>query len=427
MQNDTSENVDNEKIPLQPVRRVAGNHSPTRKSNNAHVVHILSQDETADLRELGLMAVLKPMVYSSIAFGLVWKRNHSKCCDIYTVHSCILLPLMWFQVIRYFAGYGKDDRYGGVLFQKIIAHGWACQFALGTTVYMYSKYKNIPSFLMQWENYKIKYGGLTFSFMKRFIFRRVMIVNLVATPFMLLTAVTWIVFRPKLLIKWLFPFVEYEESNALHQTLFVVYSLLICYSFLVWLQPALNTHIYCSLLKMEFKQLSDQLSTLMQEKKEESKSSMNGQIDESIPFIDDVPTTATTSPVYRFECEHYRTRYISLCQLVRKLDDVLNGYLLILYGCSIPMVILLLYGTWEKVSYENDRLSATLGINSLIYCVALLISITSVGSSLAETVSPSEIITSQCCGCDLSAALFVEGPENTSAFLTKAFLVNAGS
>ena len=95
--------------------------------------------------------------------------------------------------MAYFLTYSREDKYGTLLFQKVIAHIWIGQITVGTSVYLYSKYRNIPSFLRQWENYKIKYGGLTLSFMKQHVFRRIVRINIVVVIFMLVSGLVWII------------------------------------------------------------------------------------------------------------------------------------------------------------------------------------------------------------------------------------------
>ncbi len=373
---------DHERIPLQPLRRATVTND-RRKSGNApnQVVHVLSEEENPDLHELGLSYVLKPIVYSSMIFGLTWKRSRANRCDVCTVHSCLLLLILWYQAFRYFASYGSDDKYGYALFQKIIAHTWSIKVALGISVYIYSKHKNIPSFVRQWENYKLQYGGLTLSYMQKHVFRRVAIVNFIAILFMLISTIVWSIVQPKLLTKWLFPLLTDTGKSKLHTGLFILYLLIFVYCFLAWFQCALNTLCYCSLLKREFKQLTQQFCASIAEAK--------AQASAAPPQTESSALSENLARICgdRFQCEHYRIRYISLCLLVRKLDSVLNGYLSILYAFSTPMVILLLYGVWDTTLFSADKLSVLVGVGTIVYLVFLLVFITRSSSSLADAVS----------------------------------------
>ena len=380
--NDIHYNDDNEAIPLQPVSKTT---RPKQPDSN-HVVHILSEETNPDLQDLGLTNVFKPIMYSSMAFGLTWKRSTSKWCDIHTLHSCLLLLALYAQTVAYFTAYSREDKYGTLLFQKVIAHIWIGQITVGTSVYLYSKYRNIPSFLRQWENYKIKYGGLTLSFMKQHVFRRIVRINIAAATYMFVSGLVWIIARPTLYIKWLFPFTKDARTNEVHMGLLVFFTFMLCYAVLVWFQCALNTLCYCSLLKFEFEQLVRQFSDTVHRNSVTCRSAAKINTSDSLTCNNDAtrPHKPTT---HKNECEHFRTRYVSLCKLVLKLDDVLNGYLLALYLFSIPMVILLLYCATDKATYETDTLSALLGINSLVMSIILLVCITSAGNSLAVAVS----------------------------------------
>ena len=385
-QNGAVYNDDNEAIPLQPVSKA----TRPKRINGNHVVHILSEETNPDLQDLGLSNVFKPIMYSSMDFGLTWKRPTSKWCDIHTVHSCLLLLVLWAQTVAYFPAYSREDKYGTLLFQKVIAHIWIGQITVGTSVYLYSKYKNIPSFLRQWENYKIKYGGLTLSFMKQHVFRRIVRINIAATTFMLVSGLIWIIARPTLYIKWLFPFTKHARTNGVHLGLLVFFTFMLCYTILVWLQCTLNTLCYCSLLKFEFEELVHQFSDTVHQNSVTRRSVANITTSDA-PTCNNDTTMSHKSTTHKNECEHFRTRYVSLCKLVLKMDDVLNGFLLALYLFSIPMVILLLYCVTDKATYETDALSALLGFNSLVMSIILLICITGAGNSLAVAVSSNTI------------------------------------
>ena len=381
--NDTTEHADSEAIPLQ---RVAQTTRPRRSEGN-HVVHILSEETNPGLHELGLASVFKPILYSSMAFGLIWKRSSTKWFDIHTVHSCALILLLWYQAVRYFAGYSKEDRYGSALFHKIVVHTWVTQLAVGVPTYIYSKYRNIPTFIREWENYKIKYGGITLSFMKRHVRRRIVIIIL-AIIFMLVSCVIWVVFRPSLFTKWLFPLLKYTDENVhnVNVGLFVLYVLIASYTVLTWFQCAFNTLCYCLLLKLEFTQFATQFSEYVHYKTAQPKGYANLQSSDSQICNDNHPTTSNASSGHKNECEHYRTRYVCLCKLVQKLDGILNIYLLIMYSLSIPMVILLLYSATDNSSFSGDIISAIMGINSLLLNVMLIICVTTSASSLATAV-----------------------------------------
>ena len=391
-QNDVTFNEDNEAMPLRPV---VSKTARTKELDGNHVVHILSEEANPDLQDLGLSTVFRPMVYSSLAFGLTWKRPKTKWCDLHTVHSCLIILILCGQNIAYCFSYSKDDEYGTELFQKVIVHILACQLTVGTSIYLYSKYRNNPSFLRQWENYKIKYGGLTLSYMRQHVCRRIVGINIGAVLFMTVSGLVWIAIRPSLYIQWLFPYVK--DAGKINMALLVFCTFILCYSILIWFQCALNTLVYCSLLKLEFQQLarqfSDDVNSNITAKSAKRSSLADANISEP-PHLMTEPITVQTPMTQTNECEHFRTRYVSLCRLVQKLDDLLNGYLLALYLFSVPTVILLLYcvADFSSEKYNTDRLSALMGINSLVMSIVLLVCITSGGNSLTVAVSTRVIL-----------------------------------
>ena len=289
------------------------------------MVHILSGETDPDLHQLGLASVFKPITYSSIIFGLAWKRSPTKWCDIHTVHSTVLLLMMWTLALRYFMAYSKEERYGAILFHKIIMNIWVMQLAGGVSTFTYSKYRSIPSFVRDWENYKIKYGGVALSFMKKLVFRRVVFITVIVAIFMLVSSITWITVRPPLFTQWMFPLLSKPEDGQISKGIFIFGTFLVSYTMLVWLQCALSTLCYCSLLKHEFNQLSSQFPESVQNKAAQRNGYANLQSSNS-PFCNDnndnaeITTSGLSVPTSqwneRHPAENVRHIIIHQCSLL---------------------------------------------------------------------------------------------------------------
>ena len=140
---------------------------------------------TVDSQDSYLFVKVWHSLYISMMIcGLVWKtmRPHvqtARCrCEINTIHSCVVLILVWFNALKYFPEYDGSETYGPRLFKKICAHIFALQMACGITSSVYLRYKKMPGFFSMWYNYKLKYKGVPTALMTKSVVIRVVLINL---------------------------------------------------------------------------------------------------------------------------------------------------------------------------------------------------------------------------------------------------------
>ena len=143
--------------------------------------------------------------------------------------------------------------------------------------------------------------------------------------------------------------------------------------------------IFCfctnKIMKEEFKQLSLELDEeLCKETTFTSRFTMN-------PMNPDTHISSTDS----VRTEKYRLRYLELCNLVSRYDDVISSFLLFLYLCSLPIVIFLLYGVsgFDDRRSEDSPVDFLLSAISLMFFVFIIVSVTASSSSLSAAVSTS--------------------------------------
>ena len=88
----------------------------TLKKNGNNIVHVLTEEGESKVDDLAMAEAFKPVLYCNMVFGLLWKKpdNYGKKCkfDQYTIHTCILLIIVWLQAIKYCASYESTDTYG---------------------------------------------------------------------------------------------------------------------------------------------------------------------------------------------------------------------------------------------------------------------------------------------------------------------------
>ena len=276
------------------------------------------------------------------------------------------------------------------VFQKIIAHIWAFQVALGITLYVHCKSKHVPAFLKMWENYKLQHGGLTLSFMRQFAFKRIIWANVFFLVMYTIHGILLLIYTPELYIKMQFPLLKYYSTIEQNHVLLFFYTCFYVYTSLAWLQSALYITCYCSLFKFEFRKLATEFADEIHNKDEQRASIKRMHYAKSSESIDGrklLVHQPSSLKKYTFESEQYRQRYFDLCKLVRRLDDIMSAYLLSFYLCCVPEIILLMYGVLDSAHHHEDDFSLVVGVVSLVYFVALLISITGAASGVAASVS----------------------------------------
>ena len=384
IRNSTFDHIVAQRTPPNSPRRIH------RREKDRSILHVLSEEQVDIYNEdLALSKVMHPIYISMACFGLVW-RSHGKLLvakrlDLCTVHCVFMLVLIWLNGLHFFLAYDKNDEYGKTLFKKITGHIFALQLASGISTYVYFNHKHIPFFLKQWENYKLCHGGLSLSSMTRHVFNRVVVVNIILLCFYSLYSVFLLLSNKELHLEILVPISKYISTPS-PTWLRVLYTTVHLYIVMAWLQSIIFTGSMCYLLKREFKQLSTQFFKAVHTDQQSVQFARNKSL-RQVKALDGVPDGVARRQ-NTYEAEQYRKRHLELCKLVARLDKIMSSYLLFLYLYSVPIVVFLLYTLWDYgTDYDKDVTSVLVNVISLIFFVALLVSVTRAGASLAVAVS----------------------------------------
>ena len=156
------------------------------------------------------------------------------------------------------------------------------------------------------------------------------------------------------------------------------------YIVMAWLQSIIFMESMCYLLKHEFKQLSVQFFKAVHTDQLSIQFARNKSLQQmSIP-------EGMSRRHNTFKVEQYRKRHMELYKLVVRLDKIMSSYLLFLYLYSVPIVVFLLYTLWDyRTDHDKDVTLVLINVISLVFFVALLVSVTRAGASLGIAVSMS--------------------------------------
>ena len=94
--------------------------------------------DTPSSRERTMSACLKPLLRSMRVFGLYFNRRSaaekSSCkWNGWMIHGVVVVVLLWLNVVRVFSMFTADDRFGQILFTKLINVVWMFQCAVSQT------------------------------------------------------------------------------------------------------------------------------------------------------------------------------------------------------------------------------------------------------------------------------------------------------
>ncbi len=342
-------------------------------SKEASVQKRSSVDDTTNI----LRNVWRPLHIGMTACGLVWRNTpvselylHRKfdCC---TIHSIVVVILAWFNVLKHFPTYNKDDTYGTSLFRKISIHIFAMQMACGISTSIYFRLKHLPQFSSEWKAYKTKYGGVPVETMRKHVLARVVAINLTVGLVNLATSLYLTIVKPAVYYqqqKSLFMFLN-EETQTWP---YIANEIVNFYLKMAWVQSIIFTVCITKNLKDEFCFFTQELQIFVTNFKARNLSHLGGS-----------SQNATHSK--KDQIEAHRQQYSSLCQLVTSYDNVISVYLLFLYLFSIPIIVLIIYNLWNLPNESVGSFLMTVG--TLLMFAAMLISVTGLSASLNTTVS----------------------------------------
>ena len=363
----------------------------TRKRRKETVKYALTGEDFPDVDDIVLVKVLHPLYVCSRIFGMIWKEKEKFfdgkifSFDLCTVHCFILLLTAWFNAFQFFASYDRTDVYGSVLFQKVSVHIFNFQLACGVTSFVFYHYRHMPNFIKLWENYKIRYGGVLLTSMRRTLTLKCIWINVVNIGLIVFFQLYLFIKDTHLFVLHNLPFFAHTSHES-KIWLLIFFGLLHFYLFMAWIQSLINIICITKALRDEFSQLSQDLRDRLCEGAARSKWPL-GHIASPPNFGKSNKQKERNQNNYQIEV--YRQRHFELCKLVRIYDDVASSYLFFLYLFSIPVLVLVMYVLWglDKDNFADNLSQLILSIISLVFFVAILISITVAATSLNIAVS----------------------------------------
>ena len=362
--------------------------SPEKHKKEVEVVHTLTGGPFTDHRDISMVNVYNPIYIAMTVFGLLWQgkdnifRRKFYLLDLHTLHCCIVLLFVWFNAINYFAFYDKTDKYGSPLFLKICNHIVHVQVAFGITSNVYFKHKHVHPFVLTWENYKLQYNGVPQAMMKSLILKRVIAINTTMIIMCMIFAAVAIIQEPEFWVDYCFPILK-QLQEPVPTWLIVLTTFWASYAQLAWTQGLIFCFCTNKILQEEFKQFSAEYIEHMGEKTipanlpSSTITSDRTPLNRSVPFRNTVPN------------EKFRHRYLQLCSLVTKYDDVVSSFLLFLYLFSIPLIIFLMYtiSGFDDSRFEEKHALFLLAVISLLFFILMVVIVTASASSLTTAVS----------------------------------------
>ena len=362
-----------------------------RKRKKETIKYALTGEDFPDIDDIALVKVLRPLYVCLRIFGMIWKEKqnlfHGKVFsfDLCTVHCFILLLSAWFNVFQFFVSYDRTDVYGSILFQKVNVHIFSFQLACALTSFVFYHHRHMPKFIKLWENYKIRYGGVLLTSMKRTLTLKCIWINVVNVGFIVFYKLYLFMKDRHLFVMQNLPLFAYTLPE-LNIWLVIFFGILNFYLAMAWIQSLISIVCITKALKDEFSQLSQDLRDRLHEGEAHGKR-----------FLDHITSQLKFGKLnkqedgnkHNYDIEVYRQRHLELCKLVRVYDDIASCYLLFLYLFSIPVLVLVMYTLWvfDKDSSADNLGQCILSIITLVFFVAILISITVAATSLNTAVS----------------------------------------
>ncbi len=359
--------------------------STKRRDTATHVKHVLTE-ETFCPEDMVLPKVMHPMYVSMAILGLLWTNKHKwfrgvRCSfDLYTLHCCIVLLLAWFWAFKYLAYYSDTEKFGMWLFQKLGPHMYAIQMACGLSMHVIYKQRHIPALFKLWENYKLKHGGITLSFMKRQIFFRVTCVNIGLLIFFIAIYILFVISPPMTMATVL----DYQLKDAqvdIKRYVLMVMLAIHQYLTLAWLQTVIFMTCTNFLMREEFREITREMSeTICADKSSTKQSTITKSFHEQVNGECHVKHNLI---------EEYRQRHYDMCRLVGRFDDAVSAYLFFLYLFSVPIIVIGVYAFLglEKGYVYESKMSFFYYVTTLSFFVIILFTVTISASRLAVSVS----------------------------------------
>ena len=213
-----------------------------------------------------LKSVFRPLFRCLKCYGLMWKELDSYRFGLYTIHSVLILLLVWLNAGRFFAMYVENTSYGPGLLVKILIHLWMFQIAIGLPYCIFTYQSNLHQIIKHWESYKLQFTGISLKSMRWYCFKVCTFGNVIYGIFCLICIIASMVKPPNLMYILLIPFTTSENAPA---WAWLLYYILHFYITAIWLQPLLILISTTVLLKREFTENSARLESSIHVAKKE--------------------------------------------------------------------------------------------------------------------------------------------------------------
>ena len=249
-------------LPVQRPKMVSrGNQFPSRpyirKKAQSQNQLPEGEDEEEELFPT-LKSVFRPMFHCLKCFGLMWKELDNYRFGLFTVHSVLVLLLVWINAFRFFAVYADNKAYGPGLLVKILIHLWMIQTVVGLPYCIFTYQESLRKIIKDWESYKLQYTGVSLKSMKWYCFKICVFGNGVFGVFSVICIIASMIKPPNMMYILLIPFTYDRNAPAYAWFLYYLFHF---YIVAVWLQPLLILITTTVLLKREFNEAARKLET----------------------------------------------------------------------------------------------------------------------------------------------------------------------
>ena len=349
--------------PLLSQSRGASDASERSSERSSHSMVLPDvREDPGEEGTSGVGKIMRPLFISLKCYGLVLRDRDGHWLQFCTFYCFIVLCLLWFNALRYFAAYMEPDSHGTRLFMKIVIHIWNLQCALSVTVFIVSNYRHIGQFMCLWQTYKNRYRGVPIEKLKGFACRVAMSVNLMILSFAVVGIVLFSIKLPEFTRMFLMPF---NIDGPVPVYVAAIYFVFHYYISFCWIQPNIILVIICVLLKMEYQEFS---------------SSFRSSI--VTPDSRGRPHAGSGSDI-----EGSRQRHLLLCKVTDTLDDMLSLFNLLTYLFDIPTICAFIFVLVKNEDlFAQDAMALTASVVFFIIALMHVVCITVAGASLCAAV-----------------------------------------
>ena len=249
-------------LPVQRPKMVSrGNQFPPRpyirKKAQSQSQPPDGEDEEEELFPT-LKSVFGPIFHCLKCFGLMWKEMDNYKLGLFTVHSVLVLLLVWINACRFFAVYADNSAYGPGLLVKILIHLWMFQTAVGLPFCIFTYQESLHKIIKDWESYKLQYTGVSLKCMKWYCFKICVFGNGIFGAFSVICIIASMIKPPNVMYILLIPFTYDKNAPAYAWFLYYLFDF---YIVAIWLQPLLILITTTVLLKREFNEAAKKLES----------------------------------------------------------------------------------------------------------------------------------------------------------------------